>query len=196
VPQRPLTSLGRAEVYIIEQVDQGGPQGQRRGRLGRSQPPGLLDLPKRAALAGQVAFQVLLPVAERVELLEPGLALPRRWSRESQVGQAGAGQLELPKRLFELGLVACQAVLVLAGLDDAFAGQDVAIDLLALDPGSGCDAEVGIQSLPLRREQADALALTERSEPLPGPPGQEGESLTAGLLRRRELTLAEVTLPG
>ena len=94
-----------------------------------------MNLPERAALAGQVAFQVLLAVAERVELLEPGLALPGRWGREGQVSQAGAGLLELPERLFQLGLVACQAVLVLAGLDDALPGQDVAIDLLGLDPG-------------------------------------------------------------
>ncbi len=148
-----------------------------------------MNLPERAALAGQVAFQVLLAVAERVELLEPGLALPGRWSRESQVSQAGAGLLELPERLFQLGLVACQAVLVLAGLDDALPGQDVAIDLLDLDPGGGCDAEVDIQSPALRREQADALAFAESGEPPLGPPGQEGQSLAEGLLCRRELTL-------
>ena len=130
---------------IIEQVDQDASRGQHRGHLRRSQPPGLLYPPERAALAGQVAFQALLAVAERVELLEPCLSLPGRWSRESQVGQASAGLLELPERLFQLGPVAGQAVLVLAGLDHALPGQDVAIDLLALDPGGGCDAEVAIQ---------------------------------------------------
>ena len=94
------------------------------------------------------------------------------------MSQSGAGQLELPERLFQLGLVACQAVLVLAGLDDALPGQDVAIELLGLDPGVGCDAEVGIQSPALRREQADALAFAESGEARLGPTGQEGQSLT------------------
>ena len=107
--------------------------------------------------------------------------MPGRWSRESQVSQAGAGLLELPERLFQLGLVACQAVLVLAGLDDALPGQDVAIDLLGLDPGGGCDAEVGIQSLALRREQADALAFAESGETLPGSTGSGGSVPDGGI---------------
>jgi len=122
-------------VDIIEQIDEDASRGQRRGHLGRSQPLGLSDPPERAAFAGQVAFQVLLAVTERVELLEPGLALPSRWGGESQMSQAGAGLQELFERLFQLGLIACQAVLVLAGLDDALPGQNVAIELLDLDPG-------------------------------------------------------------
>ncbi len=47
---------------------------------------GSLEPDERALLSrANVAFQVLLAVTERVDLLVPRLALPGRWSHECQV---------------------------------------------------------------------------------------------------------------
>ncbi len=98
---------------------------------------GLLDLAEGGALLGQVPLQGLLAVPERVDLLEPGRALFGRWSRERHLAEVSADLRELVERLFQLGLVACHAVLFLASLDDALPVQDVAIDLVDRNSAAG-----------------------------------------------------------
>ena len=66
-----------------------------------------------------------------------------------QASQAGASLCELLDRLSQFRLVACQAILILAGLDDALPGQDMAIEILDIDPGGEGDTEVEHQILTL-----------------------------------------------
>src|SRR5262249_17884997 len=134
---------------------------RRRSPAAGPRPPGRRWPSAARAGVGQPEFELFLLFLQPVELLQPGLLADGGRGRVGELGQAGAGGAELLQGGAEVGAVAGEAVLGLAGGDTALPGQDLLVAAGGGHLGRRRHAEITVEGSPELAAELAALAVTE-----------------------------------